>query len=80
MVEEFSAPVFSLELVLVVPQLARGRPSLVDPERTIKTASTRSSYLKRMLDDNRVEGSGKRVKFHEHPSGSGMWIVTLFLR
>ena len=68
-VEEFSAPVFSLQLVLVVPTKTQGRPSIVDPERQIKTASTHSSYLKQMLED-RV-GSAKKVKFHDQGDESG---------
>ena len=71
--EEFSAPVFSLELVLVVPQKAQGKQrSILDAESTIKTASTHSSYLKQMLDDNRRVGSGKKVKFHDEDHSSGM--------
>ena len=77
-VEEFSAPVFSLELVLVVPQKSDGRPtSLLDPERTIKTASTHSSYLKQMLEDRARIGSGKKVKFHDQPGSSGLLTLVL---
>lgn len=63
-VEEFSAPVFSLQLVLSVPKHASDKE--ISDTDIVKTASSQSSYLKQAF----LEGSGnkKTVKF-QHPSG-----------
>ncbi|KAL4237693.1 Dynein heavy chain 14 [Mactra antiquata] len=65
-VEEFSAPVFSLQLVLSVPQDARDtRTTSAD---IAKTASSQSSYLKEAFLDG--ASNKKTVKFEDNNSES----------
>ena len=66
-VEEFSAPVLSLQLVLTTPHCERPPGAGADTDLT-KTATSQSSYLKNAF----LEGTGstkKTVKFEPEHSG-----------
>ena len=68
-VEEFSAPVFHLQLVLSAPQSNQNRPKSSTSD-LVKTASSHSSYLKQALFDDSDARSGKKtVKFQQETSG-----------
>ena len=78
-VEEFSAPVFSLQLVLSVPQHAKERHMSTGSD-IVKTASSQSSYLKQAFMDNNL--NKKTVKFEHDSSGNynytlNQWMIYL---
>ena len=76
-VEEFSAPVFSLQLVLSVPQHAKERHMSTGSD-IVKTASSQSSYLKQAFMDNNL--NKKTVKFEHDSSGNfTRWIYNYTL-